>query len=150
MREYWQRPQETAEAFADGWYHTGDAGRIDEQGYLFLVDRTKDMIVSGGENVYSTEVEGALASHPAVAQVAVIGVPDDVYGEAVHAVVVLAPGATATEAELIAHAKGLIAGYKAPGRWSCATEPLPLSGAMKVLKRELRAPYWEGRERAVH
>ena len=150
MREYWQRPEETAEAFRDGWYHTGDAGRLDADGYLFLVDRTKDMIVSGGENVYSTEVEGALASHPAVAQVAVIGVPDDVYGEAVHAVVVLAPGQTATEAELIAHAKGLIAGYKAPRSVELRAEPLPLSGAMKVLKRELRAPYWEGRERAVH
>ena len=150
MQEYWQRPEETAEAFRDGWYHSGDAGRIDEHGYLFLVDRTKDMIVSGGENVYSTEVEGALASHPAVAQVAVIGVPDDVYGEAVHAVVVLAPGQTATEGELIAHAKGLIAGYKAPRSVELRAEPLPLSGAMKVLKRELRAPYWAGRERAVH
>ena len=150
MREYWQRPQETAEAFRDGWYHTGDAGRLDADGYLHLVDRTKDMIVTGGENVYSTEVEGALASHPAVAQVAVIGVPDDVYGEAVHAVVVLAPGRTATEAELIAHAKGLIAGYKAPRSVELRTEPLPLSGAMKVLKRELRAPHWAGRERAVH
>jgi long-chain acyl-CoA synthetase len=150
MREYWQRPQETAEAFSGGWYHSGDAGRLDEQGYLFLVDRTKDMIVSGGENVYSTEVEGALASHPAVAQVAVIGVPDDVYGEAVHAVVVLAAGQSATEAELIAHAKGQIAGYKAPRSVELRDEPLPLSGAMKVLKRELRAPYWAGRERAVH
>ncbi len=150
MREYWRRPEETAEAFRGGWYRTGDAGRVDDEGYLYLVDRTKDMIVTGGENVYSTEVEQALAAHPAVAQVAVIGVPDDVYGEAVHAVVVLLPGAAATEAELITHAKGLIAGYKAPRSVSFRDEPLPLSGAMKVLKRELRAPFWEGRERSVN
>ena len=150
MREYWRRPEETAEAFRDGWYHSGDAGRLDEEGYLFLVDRTKDMIVTGGENVYSTEVEQAVAAHPAVAQVAVIGVPHDVYGEAVHAVVVLKPGATASETELISHAKGLIAGYKVPKTVAFRDEPLPLSGAMKVLKRELRAPYWEGVDRGVH
>jgi acyl-CoA synthetase (AMP-forming)/AMP-acid ligase II len=128
MREYWRRPEETTEAFADGWYHTGDAGRLDDEGYLYLVDRTKDMIVTGGENVYSTEVEQALASHPAVAQVAVIGVPHPVYVEAVHAVVVLRPGVAATERELIDHAKGLIAGYKAPRSVELRTEPLPLSG----------------------
>ena len=150
MREYWRRPEETAAAFAGGWYRSGDAGYLDAEGYLFLVDRTKDMIVSGGENVYSTEVEQALAAHPAVAQVAVIGVPHELYGEAVHAVVVLAPGQTATEAELIGHAKGLIAGYKVPKSVSFREEPLPLSGAMKVLKRELRAPFWDGRERAVN
>ena len=93
MREYWRRPEETAEAFRGGWYRSGDAGYLDAEGFLFLVDRTKDMIVSGGENVYSTEVEQAVAAHPAVAQVAVIGVPHDLYGEAVHAVVVLKPGA---------------------------------------------------------
>jgi long-chain acyl-CoA synthetase len=150
MREYWRKPEETAEAFRDGWYHSGDAGRLDEEGYLYLVDRTKDMIVTGGENVYSTEVEQAVASHHAVAQVAVIGVPDDVWGEAVHAIVVLHPGTQATEAELVEHAKGLIAGYKVPKAITFREEPLPLSGAMKVLKRELRAPYWEGSDRAVH
>jgi long-chain acyl-CoA synthetase len=150
MREYWRRPEETAEAFRDGWYHSGDAGYLDDEGYLFLVDRTKDMIVTGGENVYSTEVEQAVASHPAVAQVAVIGVPDDTWGEAVHAVVVLHPGATVTEADLIAHARELIAGYKVPKAVTFREEPLPLSGAMKVLKRELRAPYWEGRDRSVN
>jgi acyl-CoA synthetase (AMP-forming)/AMP-acid ligase II len=150
MREYWRRPEETAEAFRDGWYHSGDAGRLDEEGFLFLVDRTKDMIVTGGENVYSTEVEQALASHPAVAQVAVIGIPHDVYGEAVHAVVVLAPEQSASEADLIAHAKGHIAGYKVPKSVAFRDEPLPLSGAMKVLKRELRAPYWEGVGRGVN
>ncbi|MDT7572195.1 MAG: hypothetical protein QOE05_2369 [Actinomycetota bacterium] len=150
MSEYWRRPEETAEAFRGGWYHSGDAGYLDTEGYLFLVDRTKDMIVSGGENVYSTEVEQAVASHPAVAQVAVIGVPDEIWGEAVHAVVVLKPDMTASEDELIAHTRGLIAAYKVPKTVELRTDPLPLSGAMKVLKRELRAPYWQGRERSVN
>jgi long-chain acyl-CoA synthetase len=150
MTEYWRRPEETAEAFRGGWYHSGDAGYLDHEGFLYLVDRTKDMIVSGGENVYSTEVEQAVASHPAVAQVAVIGIPDDIWGEAVHAVVVLKPDVTATEDELIAHTRGLIAAYKVPKSVELRAEPLPLSGAMKVLKRELRAPYWQGRERSVN
>ena len=147
MREYWRRPEETAAAFAGGWYHSGDAGYLDAEGYLYLVDRVKDMIVTGGENVYSTEVEQALAAHPAVAQVAVIGVPDETWVEAVHAVVVPQPGASVTAQELIAHARGLIAGYKVPKSVEFRAEPLPLSGAMKVLKRELRAPHWAGRER---
>ncbi len=150
MREYWRRPEETEAAFAGGWYHSGDAGYLDDDGYLFLVDRTKDMIVTGGENVYSTEVEQAVASHPAVAQVAVIGIPDETWGEAVHAIVVLKPGETATEEDIVAHAKELIAGYKVPKGVTFREEALPLSGAMKVLKRELRAPYWEGRERSVN
>ena len=149
MSEYWRRPEETAEAFRDGWYHSGDAGYLDDEGFLYLVDRTKDMIVSGGENVYSTEVEQALASHPAVAQVAVIGIPDQVWGEAVHAVVVLKAGMTATEDDLKAWCRERIAGFKIPKSIEFRTTPLPLSGAMKVLKRELRAPYWEGKERGV-
>ena len=150
MREYWRRPEETAEAFRDGWYHSGDAGRVDDEGFVYLVDRTKDMIVTGGENVYSTEVEQALVAHPAVAQVAVIGIPDQVWGEAVHAVVVLKPGAVVSETELVEHSKGLIAGYKVPKAITFREEPLPLSGAMKVLKRELRAPYWEGIDKGVN
>jgi acyl-CoA synthetase (AMP-forming)/AMP-acid ligase II len=150
MDEYWRRPEETIEAFRGGWYHSGDAGYLDAEGFLFLVDRTKDMIVTGGENVYSTEVEQALAAHPAVAQVAVIGIPDDVWGESVHAVVVLKPGAQATAEDLIQHCRPLIAGFKVPKSVEFRAEPLPLSGAMKVLKRELRAPYWEGRTRAVN
>jgi long-chain acyl-CoA synthetase len=150
MREYWRKPEETAEAFRDGWYHSGDAGYLDEEGYLYLVDRTKDMIVTGGENVYSTEVEQAVASHPAVAQVAVIGIPHELYGEAVHAIVVLKPDVTASESDLIDHCRGLIAGYKVPKSVTFREEPLPLSGAMKVLKRELRAPYWEGKDRGVN
>jgi long-chain acyl-CoA synthetase len=150
MREYWRRPEETEAAFYGGWYHSGDAGYLDDEGFLFLVDRTKDMIVTGGENVYSTEVEQALAAHPAVAQAAVIGIPDDTWGEAVHAVVVPKPDSTVTGEDLIEHARGLIAGYKVPKSVEFRAEPLPLSGAMKVLKRELRAPYWEGRQRRVN
>ena len=145
MVGYHERPEETAAAMAEGWYHSGDAGYLDEEGYLFLVDRTKDMIISGGENVYSTEVENALSTHPAVLQVAVIGIPSERWGEQVHAIVVLRPGASATEADLVEHARGLIAGYKVPKSIEFRAEPLPLSGAMKVLKRELRAPYWESR-----
>jgi acyl-CoA synthetase (AMP-forming)/AMP-acid ligase II len=149
MREYWNRPDETAEAFRDGWYHTGDAGRMDAEGYVYLVDRVKDMIVTGGENVYSAEVEDAIGSHPAVAQVAVIGIPHDMWGEQVHAVVVPREGMAATEDELKAHCRSSIAGYKVPKSFEFRAEPLPMSGALKVLKRELRRPYWEGRERAV-
>jgi acyl-CoA synthetase (AMP-forming)/AMP-acid ligase II len=150
MREYWNKPDATAEVFRGGWYHSGDAGYLDEHGYLFLVDRVKDMIVTGGENVYSTEVENAIASHAAVAQVAVIGIPHDVWGEAVHAIVVLKEGAAVTSEELIDHARDAIAGYKLPKTVEFRTDPLPLSGAMKVLKRELRAPYWEGHGRGVN
>ena len=149
MQEYWNRPEETAAAFRGGWYHTGDAGYLDSGGYLFLVDRVKDMIVTGGENVYSAEVENAIASHPGVAQVAVIGIPSEQWGEAVLAIVVVKDGATVTEEEIKAWSKERIAGYKVPKAVEFRTEPLPLSGAMKVLKRELRAPYWEGRDRAV-
>jgi long-chain acyl-CoA synthetase len=150
MIEYWNKPEATEAAFSGGWYHTGDAGYLDTDGYLYLVDRVKDMIVTGGENVYSTEVENALSTHAAVQQVAVIGIPDEKWGEAVHAIVVLKAGATATEGELIAHAREWIAGYKVPKSIEFRSDPLPLSGAMKVLKKDLRAPYWEGRERRVN
>ena len=150
MIEYWNKPEATAEVFRGGWYHTGDAGYLDDRGYLYLVDRVKDMIVTGGENVYSSEVENALGTHPAVLQVAVIGIPSEQWGEAVHAVVVLREGHEVSEAELIAHAREWIAGYKVPKSVSFRAEPLPLSGAMKVLKRELRAPFWEGRDRHVN
>ncbi|HEX7444378.1 MAG TPA: AMP-binding protein [Acidimicrobiales bacterium] len=150
MVEYWHQPEATAEAFRDGWYHTGDAGYLDDGGYLHLVDRVKDMIVTGGENVYSIEVENALASHPAVLQVAVIGIPHATWGEQVHAVVVLVPGADVGADELITHSREWIAGYKVPKSVEFRDEPLPLSGAMKVLKRELRDPYWEGQERRIN
>ena len=150
MIEYWHNADATDEVFRNGWYHTGDAGYLDEDGYLYLVDRVKDMIVTGGENVYSVEVENAMARHPAVLQVAVIGIPHETWGEAVHAIVVLREGAEATEDELIAHCRSEIAGYKVPKGIEFRSEPLPLSGAMKVLKRDLRAPYWQGRERAIN
>jgi long-chain acyl-CoA synthetase len=149
MREYWKRPDETTTAFYGGWYHTGDAGYLDDDVYLFLVDRVKDMIVTGGENVYSAEVESAITSHPAVEQVAVIGIPDDTWGEAVHAVVVCCEGETVSPDEVKAWARDRIAGYKVPKSVEIRAEPLPLSGALKVLKRELRDPYWQGRDRAV-
>jgi len=150
MTEYWNKPEATAEVFRDGWYHTGDAGYLDKDGYLYLVDRVKDMIVTGGENVYSTEVENAVASHPAVLQVAVIGIPSEQWGEAVHAIVVLKEGAEATSAEIIDHCREWIAGYKLPKSVEFRVEPLPLSGAMKVLKKDLREPYWAGRDRKVN
>jgi acyl-CoA synthetase (AMP-forming)/AMP-acid ligase II len=142
MLGYWNKPEATAEAIRNGWMHTGDGGYMDEEGYVFVVDRIKDMIVTGGENVYSVEVENALAKHPAVAQCAVIGIPDSEWGERVHAVVVLAPGQVATADDLGAHCKTLIANYKVP-RSAEFVEALPVSGAGKILKRELRKPYWE-------
>jgi long-chain acyl-CoA synthetase len=149
MQRYWRRPEETAAAMKGGWYHTGDEGHVDADGYVYLVDRVKDMIVTGGENVYSIEVENAIASHPAVEQVAVIGLPDDTWGERVHAIVVLRPGAGATEAELIDHARSLIANYKVPKSIEFRRDPLPLSGALKPLKRELRRPYLEKKGASV-
>jgi acyl-CoA synthetase (AMP-forming)/AMP-acid ligase II len=138
MLGYWGKPEETAIALRGGWMHTGDAGRMDAHGYLYIVDRIKDMIVTGGENVYSAEVENAVATHPAVAKCAVIGVPDEQWGERVHAVVVCTPGAQASEQEIRAHTKTLIAGYKAP-RTVEFVETLPVTPIGKVLKRELRA-----------
>jgi long-chain acyl-CoA synthetase len=149
MREYWNRPRETEEAFRGGWYHTGDAGYMDADGYVYLVDRVKDMIVSGGENVYSAEVENAISSHPGVLQVAVIGVPSDQWGEEVKAIVVKRPEVELTEEQVKSWARERIAGYKVPKTVEFRADPLPLSGAMKVLKRELRAPYWDGKERGV-
>jgi long-chain acyl-CoA synthetase len=149
MMGYWERPEETARAVIDGWMHTGDGGYMDEHGFVFVVDRVKDMIISGGENVYSVEVENAISQHPAVAQCAVIGTPDERWGEQVHAVVVLRAGAQVSAAELIEFCKTLIAGYKCPRSVDIRESPLPLSGAGKVLKRELRKPFWENRERRV-
>jgi acyl-CoA synthetase (AMP-forming)/AMP-acid ligase II len=149
MLGYWQQPEATAEALRGGWMHTGDAGSMDDEGFVFLSDRIKDMIITGGENVYSVEVENVLCQHPAVATAAVIGVPDDVYGERVHAVVVPAAGQAVELPELQAFCAGRIAGYKSPRSMEVAAA-LPLSAAGKVLKRELRAPWWAGRDRAVN
>jgi len=150
MLGYWNKPEETAAAFRDGWVYTGDAGRLDEDGFLYVVDRVKDMIISGGENIYTVEVENACVKHPAVSQCAVIAIPDENWGEAVHAIVILKDGEQISCDELTAHCRGLIAGYKCPRSIEFRSEPFPLSGAGKVLKRELRARYWEGRSRQVN
>ncbi|MFI9508212.1 long-chain-fatty-acid--CoA ligase [Nocardia sp. NPDC052566] len=142
MLGYWNKPEETAAAVRDGWMHTGDGGRMDEQGYVFIVDRLKDMVITGGENVYSIEVENAVASHPAVASCAVIGIPDPRWGERVHAVIVTLPGKTVSEAEIHDHCKELIANYKVP-RSVAFVDALPISGAGKILKRELRKQFWD-------
>jgi long-chain acyl-CoA synthetase len=138
MLGYWQQPEATAAATVDGWYRSGDAAYADADGYLFLVDRLKDMIISGGENVYSVEVEAVLAEHPAVLEVAVFGIPHERWGEAVHAVVVVEDDGAVSADELVAHCRGAIAGFKIPRSIDLTTEPLPKSGAGKLLKHRLR------------
>tara|TARA_R110000824_G_scaffold209_22_gene1132 strand:- start:4958 stop:6595 length:1638 start_codon:yes stop_codon:yes gene_type:complete len=150
MKGYWNRPEATAETIdADGWLHTGDAGSLDEDGYLYIQDRLKDMIISGGENVYPAEVENALYANPKVADVAVIGVPDEKWGEAVKACVVVKAGQQLTEAELIADARTRIAGYKCPKSIDFI-DALPRNPSGKILRKDLRAPYWDGKDRAVN
>ena len=150
MVGYWNKPDETAATLRNGWVHTGDAGYMDDEGFVFLVDRVKDMIVSGGENVYSAEVENAVANHPAVDQVIVIGIPSDEWGEQVHAEIILKDGVSASSEEIIAKTKEYIANYKCPRSITFRTEPFPLSGAGKLLKREVRKKYWEGHDRQIH
>ena len=145
MQGYWNKPAETAAALRDGGYRSGDLGLMNARGYVFLVDRAKDMIITGGENVYCTEVEEVLYAHPAVLEAAVFGVPDAKWGEAVHAVVVPRPGHEVDGAALIAFCHDRIAGYKTPKQIDVRHDPLPKSGPGKVLKRELRAPFWVGR-----
>jgi acyl-CoA synthetase (AMP-forming)/AMP-acid ligase II len=150
MLGYWGRDDLTAETLRGGWLHTGDAAYMDEGGYIFISDRLKDMIISGGENVYSTEVENCLYQHPDVGQCAVIGIPDDKWGELVHAVVVPRDGASPDAEELVVHCRRLIADYKCPRSIGFRHEPLPLSGAGKVLKAELRKPFWAGKDRQIN
>jgi acyl-CoA synthetase (AMP-forming)/AMP-acid ligase II len=148
MKGYWKNPELTAQAVRNGWYHTGDMGYIDEDGYLFLVDRKADMIVTGGENVYPKEVEDVLYQHPAVAMAAVVSAPDEKWGERVQAAVVLKPEKKATEAELIAHCKERLAGYKCPKAvkfW----DQLPTTPVGKILRKDVKKKYWEGRERSI-
>jgi long-chain acyl-CoA synthetase len=147
MAGYWQKPEATAEVMRGDWYLTGDLGYRDDEGYLYLVDRAKDMIVSGGENIYSTEVEDALASHPGVEEVAVFGVPDPRWGESVYAVVSVRQPVTADE--LVDHCRRRIAGFKVPRQVELRSEPLPKSAAGKILKRELREPHWAGQQAYV-
>jgi fatty-acyl-CoA synthase len=149
MKGYWNKPEATAAAIRDGWFYTGDAGYFDADGFLYIHDRVKDMIVSGGENVYPAEVENAVFAHPAVADVAVIGVPDEKWGEAVKAIVVLKPGISASAADLIAFARTRIAAYKAPKSVDFAAA-LPRNPSGKILRRELREPYWAGKQRRVN
>ena len=149
MAGYWNKKAETAATVdADGWLRTGDAGYLDDEGYLFLHDRIKDMIVSGGENVYPAEVENVLLAHPGVADAAVIGVPDARWGETVKAVVVPAPGATLRVDELLGFCRERLAGYKCPTSVDWA-DVLPRNPSGKLLKRELRAPYWEDADRSI-
>ena len=148
MMGYWKKPEQTAAALRDGWLHTGDIGRMDEEGYLYLVDRKADMIVTGGENVYPTEAENVLYKHPRVQECVVVSAPDDNWGERVQAVVVLKPGPPLTEQELIDFCKERLAGYKCPKKidfW----ETLPKSVVGKLLRREVKAKYWQGRDRRI-
>ncbi|MFU8815086.1 MAG: fatty acid--CoA ligase [Pseudomonadales bacterium] len=149
MLGYWNLPEATHSTLVDGYVHTGDAGYLDEDGYVYVHDRVKDMIVSGAENIYPAEVESALFGHPAVADVAVIGVPDERWGEAVKAMVVCKPGAEVTVEELLGFARQRIAGFKLPKSIDFIDD-LPRNPSGKILKRELRKPYWEGRERNVN
>lgn len=145
---YWNQPQATADALSNGWYRSGDMARRDAEGLYYIVDRAKDMIVSGGENIYSAEVENVISTHPAVAQVAVIGVPDARWGEAVRAVVIVRPGATVDGAELIAWSRTKLAAYKVPKAIDF-TDALPMIPSGKVSKKDLRAKYWTGQQRGV-
>ena len=148
MLGYWRRPDLTEQTLRDGWMWTGDIATWDEEGYVFIVDRAKDMIISGGENIYSTQVEAAIHQHPAVLESAVFGIPDDTWGEAVKAVVVLKPGQTATEEEIIAEASNHLASYQKPKSVDFV-EALPKAPTGKILKRDLRDPYWQDETRQV-
>jgi acyl-CoA synthetase (AMP-forming)/AMP-acid ligase II len=149
MKGFLNQPEETAKVITeDGWFRSGDLGRLDDEGFVFVQDRIKDMIISGGENIYSPEVERVLAEHPAVMEVAVIGVPDDQWGEAVKAVVSLHAGASASPQELIDWCRASLAGFKCPKSVD-VIEAMPRNPTGKILKRELRLPYWEGRDSAV-
>ena len=149
LQGYWQQPDATADALDGGWFHTGDGGSIDDEGYLTISDRKKDVIITGGENVSSIEVEDCLYSLEGVAECAVIGVPDEKWGETIKAIVVLAPGATLDEAAVIAHCKQKMAGYKSPTSVDIV-EVIPRTATGKVQKFKLREPYWQGRDRQVN
>ena len=149
LEGYWEQPEESAKALAGGWFHTGDGGLVDDDGYLTIQDRKKDVIITGGENVSSIEVEDVIFSHPDVAEVAVIGVPDEKWGETIKALVVKADDSDLTEQELIDYVKSKVARYKAPSTVEFR-EMLDRTATGKLQKFKLRAPYWEGRDRQVN
>ena len=149
MEGYWNLPEATSSSPIDGWTNTGDAAYMDEDGYVFIQDRSKDMINSGGENVYPAQVESAIYGYPAVAEVAVVSVPDDTWGEAVKACVVPKPGSMVDPADIIAFTRERLAGFKVP-KTVDVIEVMPSNTSGKIMRRELRAPYWEGRDRAVN
>jgi acyl-CoA synthetase (AMP-forming)/AMP-acid ligase II len=148
MRGYWRNPKATAEAFCDGWLRTGDAASMDSEGYIFLRDRIKDMIVSGGTNIYPIEVENVLFEHPDIADVAVIGVPDAKWGEALMAVCVARSANPPSSDALIGFCRERLGGYKIPRHYQFVSE-LPRNASGKVLKRVLREPYWQGQSRSI-
>ena len=149
LEGYWENPAATADALEGGWFHTGDGGILDDEHYLTISDRKKDVIISGGENVSSIEVEDCLYQHPAVAEACVIGVPDEKWGEAVKALVVLKPGTTAAEQELIDHCRASLAHFKCPQSVELRDE-FARTSTGKLQKFKIRAPYWEGRERQIN
>jgi len=149
MKGYWRNPEETKKALRNGWFHTGDLGKTDSGGYVYVVDRKHDMIISGAENIYSAEVESQIISHPAVAEVAVIGVPDPKWGEAVKAVVVIREGKKVTEEEIIQYCKKHLASYKKPKSVDFI-DALPKNAMGKILKKDLKAAYWKGYKKGVH
>ncbi|MDA1098763.1 MAG: long-chain-fatty-acid--CoA ligase [Proteobacteria bacterium] len=150
MLGYWQQPELTAHALRNGWLHTGDGARMDADGFVYIVDRVKDMIISGGENVYSVEVEDAVYRHEAVAECAVIGIPHEKWGEQVHAIIRQHEGQNVDAQSIIDHCHALIAAFKCPRSVEFRTDPLPLSGAGKILKSTLRDPFWADRDKAVN
>ena len=149
MLGYWRQKELSDKALLNGWMHTGDGGYMNEDGYVYIVDRVKDMIISGGENIYSAEVENAVYQLDGVIECAVIGIPNEEWGETVHAIVRKDPNSSINENDVISHSKGLIAGFKCPKSVSFRDEPMPLSGAGKILKTTLREPFWEGHEKQV-
>ena len=148
MSGYWNLPEATEKALKGGWMHTGDAAYMDDEGFIYIQDRIKDMIVSGGENVYPAEIESALFEHPAVADAAVIGVPSEQWGEAILAFLVLKPGESVTSDDLVEFCRSSLAGFKVPRQFEFIEE-IPRNASGKVLKKDLREPYWEGVERRV-
>jgi long-chain acyl-CoA synthetase len=148
MKGYWKNPKATAETLRGGWLHTGDLGIMDEKGYVYILDRAKDMIISGGENIYSREIEDVILRHPAVLETAVIGVPDETWGEAIKAFVALREGKKATQEEIINFCKDHMASYKKPKSVEFV-DSIPKNAYGKVLKRELREKYWAGESRRV-